>query len=326
MRTRIYGVGSSAPQGVLTNKDLEKIVETSDEWISTRSGIRERHIADKNTTASDLAKIAAVNALESANLSADVIDGIIVGTVCPDYMFPSTACLLQDKIGARKGIFAYDFSAGCTGFIYGLAQADAMVKNRTARYVLVVGVEILTKILNWTDRGTCVLFGDGAGAVVVGPSSDDSGIIATYIAADGSLGNLLLQPAGGSAKPASPETVAKNLHTVVMYGNEVFKHAVRQMEDAALKSLELSGIPAEKIDFLIPHQANTRIIEAVAKRLKLPPERVIVTIDKYGNTSAASIPMALDYAVKNGKIQRGHHILLVAFGAGFTWGSAMIRW
>lgn len=326
MRTKIFGLGASTPPGILTNLDLEKVVETSDEWISTRSGIKERRIADKNTASSDLAKAASIEALKSANLTPADIDGIIVGTVCPDYMFPSTACILQEKIGARKGIFAYDFSAGCSGFIYGIAQANAMIKAGMAKYILVVGVEQLTKIMNWADRGTCVLFGDGAGAVVVGPSDDDSEIVATYIGADGSLGNLLLQPAGGSAKPASHKTVAENQHTVLMFGNEVFKHAVRQMEDSALKALELSGIPAEKIDFLIPHQANIRIIEAVSKRLKLPPEKVIVTIDKYGNTSAASIPMALNDAVKSGRIKKGHNILLVAFGAGFTWGSVMIRW
>ena len=323
MRSKILGTGSKLPEGMLSNADLEKIVDTSDEWIKTRSGVSYRRLSDKNTPTSELAYEASKKALEMAGIDAEELDAILVGTVTPDHAFPSTACILQHKLGARK-VLAYDFSAGCTGFIYGLKQADAMIRSGYARYVLIVGVEELTKILNWTDRGTCFLFGDGAGAAVVGPSDDNSGIKAIYTASDGSLGYLLYQPAGGTVKPASLKTAANLEHTIVMYGNEVFKHAVRQMEEAALKGLELSGLSMDELDWLIPHQANIRIIDFLARRLKLPMEKVVVTIDKYGNTSAASIPISLDEAVRDGRIKSGQNVLMVAFGAGFTWGSAMV--
>ena len=323
MRSKILGTGSKLPEGMLSNADLEKIIDTSDEWIKTRSGVSYRRLSDKNTPTSELAYEASKKALEMAGIDAEEIDAILVGTVTPDHAFPSTACILQHKLGARK-VLAYDFSAGCTGFIYGLKQADAMIRSGYARYVLLVGVEELTKILNWTDRGTCFLFGDGAGAAVVGPSDDNSGIKAIYTASDGSLGYLLYQPAGGTVKPASLKTAANLEHTIVMYGNEVFKHAVRQMEEAALKGLELSGLSMDELDWLIPHQANIRIIDFLARRLKLPMEKVVVTIDKYGNTSAASIPISLDEAVRDGRIKSGQNVLMVAFGAGFTWGSAMV--
>lgn len=323
MRSKILGTGSKLPEGMLSNADLEKIIDTSDEWIKTRSGVSYRRLSDKNTPTSELAYEASKKALEMAGIDAEEIDAILVGTVTPDHAFPSTACILQHKLGARK-VLAYDFSAGCTGFIYGLKQADAMIRSGYARYVLIVGVEELTKILNWTDRGTCFLFGDGAGAAVVGPSDDNSGIKAIYTASDGSLGYLLYQPAGGTVKPASLKTAANLEHTIVMYGNEVFKHAVRQMEEAALKGLELSGLSMDELDWLIPHQANIRIIDFLARRLKLPMEKVVVTIDKYGNTSAASIPISLDEAVRDGRIKSGQNVLMVAFGAGFTWGSAMV--
>jgi len=326
MKATILGTGSFLPEKVLTNADLEKIVDTNDEWIRTRTGIVERRVADENTPSSELALRAARNALDMAGLKAEDMDIIIVATVTPDYSFPSTACLLQNKLGARK-VMAYDFSAGCTGFIYGLKQADAFIKTGMAKYVLVVAVEELTKITNWTDRSTCVLFGDGAGAAVVGQSDDDEyGILATYTAADGSLGDLLILKAGGSAMPASKETVEKNLHGLYMAGNEVFKHAVRQMEESALKGFELSGLSMEQLDWLVPHQANIRIIDFLARRLKLPMEQVVITIDKYGNTSASSIPIALDEAVRDGRIKKGNNVLMVAFGAGFTWGSVMMRW
>ncbi len=327
MRTKILGTGSFVPEKVLTNFDLEKIVDTSDEWIRTRSGIVERRISDENTPSSELAIIAARNALDMAKISPEQLDIIIVGTVTPDYIFPSTACILQHKLGARK-VMAYDQSAGCTGFIYALRQADAFIKSGMAKYILAIGVEELTKITNWTDRSTCVLFGDGAGAVVLGPAEDDeeSGILATYAAADGSLGDLLIQHAGGSAMPASQKSVDENKHTIYMAGNDVFKHAVRSMEESAIKGLELSGVPMEKLNWLVPHQANMRIIDFLARRLKLPMKQVVVTIDKYGNTSASSIPIAFDEAVRDGRIKDGDNVLLVAFGAGFTWGSAMVRW
>ncbi|MCD6123609.1 ketoacyl-ACP synthase III [bacterium] len=323
MRSKILGTGSKLPEGMLSNADLEKIIDTSDEWIKTRSGVSYRRLSDKNTPTSELAYEASKRALEMAGIDAEELDAILVGTVTPDHAFPSTACILQHKLGARK-VLAYDFSAGCTGFIYGLKQADAMIRSGYARYVLIVGVEELTKILNWTDRGTCFLFGDGAGAAVVGPSDDNSGIKAIYTASDGSLGYLLYQPAGGTVKPASLKTAANLEHTIVMYGNEVFKHAVRQMEEAALKGLELSGLSMDELDWLIPHQANIRIIDFLARRLKLPMEKVVVTIDKYGNTSAASIPISLDEAVRDGRIKSGQNVLMVAFGAGFTWGSVMV--
>jgi len=323
LRSKILGTGSKLPEGMLSNADLEKIIDTSDEWIKTRSGVSYRRLSDKNTPTSELAYEASKRALEMAGIDAEELDAILVGTVTPDHAFPSTACILQHKLGARK-VLAYDFSAGCTGFIYGLKQADAMIRSGYARYVLIVGVEELTKILNWTDRGTCFLFGDGAGAAVVGPSDDNSGIKAIYTASDGSLGYLLYQPAGGTVKPASLKTAANLEHTIVMYGNEVFKHAVRQMEEAALKGLELSGLSMDELDWLIPHQANIRIIDFLARRLKLPMEKVVVTIDKYGNTSAASIPISLDEAVRDGRIKSGQNVLMVAFGAGFTWGSAMV--
>ena len=326
MRSAILGTGSYVPEKVLTNFDLEKIVDTSDEWIRTRTGIVERRMADKDTPSSELALRAAKKALQMSNLTPQDMDAILVATVTPDYMFPSTACLLQHKLGARK-VMSYDFSAGCTGFIYGLIQADAMIRVGVAKYVLVVAVEELTKITNWTDRSTCVLFGDGAGAAVVGPAKDDDhGILSTYAAADGSLGDLLILPAGGSAMPASEETVKKNLHTLQMAGNEVFKHAVRQMEEAAIKGLELAGIDMKDLDWLVPHQANIRIIDFLARRLNLPMDRVVVTIDKYGNTSASSIPIALDEAVRDGRIKPDQTVLMVAFGAGFTWGSVLVRW
>ncbi len=325
MTSKILGTGSYVPEKVLTNADLEKIVDTSDEWITTRTGIKERRVSEADVPSSELALKAAQKALEMAQIPPQKLDLILVATVTPDHMFPSTACLLQHKLGARK-VMAYDLSAGCTGFIYGVIQADKFIRSGAAKYVLVVGVEELTKITNWTDRSTCVLFGDGAGAVIMGPSNDNAGIMATYAASDGSLKELLYQPAGGSAMPASKETVEKNLHTVVMLGNEVFKHAVRSMEEAALKGLELAGLSLDELDWLVPHQANIRIIDFLARRLKLPMERVVVTIDKYGNTSAASIPISLDEAVRDGRIKPGDNVLMVAFGAGFTWGSVVMRW
>jgi len=326
MQSKILGTGAAIPDGILTNQDIEKIIDTSDEWIRTRSGVVERHISDKDTPSSVLAKEAAEKAMEMAGISADQLDAILVASVTPDHSFPSTACILQDKLGARK-ITAFDLSAGCTGFIYGVAQADALIKSNNAKFVLVVGVEELTKVTDWTDRSSCFLFGDGAGAVILGQSENDkSGILATYTASDGSLGGLLYQPAGGSSRPASHYSVDHHMSTILMHGNEVFKHAVRQMEEAALKAIELSGVSKEELDWLIPHQANIRIIDFLARRLKLPLDQVVVTIDKHGNTSAASIPLAFDLAVRDGRIKRGQNVVMVAFGAGFTWGSVMIRW
>ncbi len=325
MKTVILGTGSFAPEKILTNFDLEKIVDTTDEWIRTRSGIIERHIVEDGTLNSDIALEAAKRALEAAKISPQDLDAILVGTVTPDYVFPSTACILQKKLGAAR-CMAFDFEAGCTGFVYGSILANSLITSGTARHVLVIGVDLLTRITNWKDRSTCVLFGDGAGAVVYGASpSDDKGILSSYAASDGSLGELLIMPAGGTAKPPSHETVDANEHTIVMFGNEVFKHAVRMMEEAVLNAVERAGISLSQVNWLIPHQANIRIIDFIARRLNMPMEKVIVTIDKYGNTSAASIPISLNCAIRDGRIKQGDVVVMVAFGAGFTWGALTIK-
>jgi len=325
LRTRILGTGSNLPEKILTNADLEKMVDTSDEWIVTRSGIRERRVVDEDIPSSELALPAARQAIDGAGLSPEDIDAILVATVTPDMAFPSTACLLQNKLGCRQ-VPGFDFSAGCTGFIYGLILADSLIKTGSAKHILVVAVEELTKIVNWEDRSTCVLFGDGAGAAVVGPSeNDDVGIVGKYWSGDGSVADYLKLPAGGSLMPPSQKTLDEKLHTLHMLGNETFKTAVRAMEEASVEGLKNANIDVEDLDWLIPHQANIRIIEFTAKRLKMPMDRVIITIDKYGNTSASSVPIALDEALKSGKIKHGDDVLLVAFGAGFTWGSNVIR-
>lgn len=321
----ILGTGSCLPDKVLTNADLEKIVETTDEWITQRTGIKERRISDEKTPSSHLAMGAAKNALEASGVKAEELDFIIIGTITPDMAFPSTACLLQTRLGASKAA-AFDMAAGCTGFIYGLEIGRSMIEADHSRKVLVIGVEELTKITDWTDRGTCVLFGDGAGAAVLGWTEDDRGILSSFVAADGSLGDLLYMPAGGSLRPASHETVDGRMHVVKMEGNKVFPHAVRKMSEASDKVLERAGIPKDKLDLLIPHQANNRIIEAIGRHFDLPKEKVFVNIHKYGNTSAATIPIALDEAVRTGRIKPGNIVLLVAFGAGFTWGSVLLRW
>jgi 3-oxoacyl-[acyl-carrier-protein] synthase-3 len=324
MKSYIAGIGSYVPEKILTNAELEKMVDTTDEWIRTRSGIRERRITDSSVATSDLASIAAKKAIESAGITPRKIEAIILGTATPDMLFPSTACLVQTKIGARN-IIAFDISAGCTGFLYALSIADSFSNNGYDN-ILVIGAETLTKITDYTDRSTCVLFGDGAGAAVVKKTDSKRGIISSYFSADGASWKLLRQPAGGSKMPASQESVEKGLHYIKMEGNEVFKLAVRAMAEAATETLKRARIPPDKIDLLIPHQANIRIIEATAKRLNMPMDKVCVNLDKYGNTSAASIPIALDEASKAGKIKRGDLILMVAFGAGFTWGGVLVRW
>lgn len=322
----ITGTGSSTPQKVLTNADLEKMVDTTDEWITARTGIKERRIADKETAASDLCLEATKKAMAEAKIKPEEIDLIMIGTVTPDYLLPSTACILQDRLGAKNAA-VMDIVAACSGFLYGLSVAQAFIYSGKYKTILVIGVEILSKITNWNDRNTCVLFGDGAGAAIVQRANENNkGILATYLCGDGSLANLLHIPVGGTRTPLTKENIDKGDHLIKMEGSEVFKSAVRSMGDAALKALKEANIPSEQIDLLIPHQANIRIIEATAKRLKLPMEKVFVNIDKYGNTSAASIPIALDEARKSGRIQPGDITLLVAFGAGFTWGSAVIRW
>ncbi len=321
----ILATGRYTPEKVLTNADLEKMVDTSDEWIVTRTGIRERRISAPEQASSDLAFEAAKRALAKANISAEELDMIIVATVTPDTMFPSTACILQDKLGAKKAS-ALDISAACTGFLYGITTAAQFIGNGFYRYVLVVGVETLSKITDYTDRNTCVLFGDGAGAAVLGPVEEGLGFLAFDLGADGSGGPLLCQPAGGSRIPASAESVEKRLHYISMTGSEVFKFAVRVMNSATETVLEKAGITKEQIDLLVPHQANLRIIDAAIKRFGLSEDKVAINLDRYGNMSSASIPVALDEAVEEGRLKRGDNVILVGFGGGLTWGAAMLKW
>ncbi len=324
MNTSIIGTGHYLPQRVLTNADWEKMVDTSDEWITTRTGIKERHIAADYEATSDLCLHASKAALKDAGISPEEIDLIIVGTISPDNPYPSTACWLQKKLGL-KDIPAFDIAAACSGFLYGLGMADSLIKNGMAKTILLVGAEIMTRIMNWEDRNTCVLFGDGAGAAILRATEEQKGILSFYWGADGSLGDLLMQPAGGSAMPASQETVEKKLHTVHMKGNEVFKHAVVRMQEAAIKAIELAGLQSSDIDLFIPHQANIRIIEATIKRANIPLEKTFINIDKIANISAATIPIALSQARESGRIKQGNNVLLSAFGAGFTWAGAVIR-
>jgi 3-oxoacyl-[acyl-carrier-protein] synthase-3 len=324
VKAAIAGIGSYVPEKVLTNFDFEKMVDTSDEWIRTRSGIKERHVTTEDQATSDLSIIAAQRALKSAGLKPKDIGAIILATATPDMLFPSTACLVQARIGAPN-VIAFDISAGCTGFLYGLSVAESFVNNGYDN-ILLIGAECLTKITDYTDRTTCVLFGDGAGAAIIKSSENERGIVSSFFAADGSSWELLQQPAGGSRIPTCPDSIGKRLHYIKMQGNEVFKLAVRAMSEAALKTLKQANMNASQIDLLIPHQANIRIIEATAKRLHIPMDKVLVNLDKYGNTSAASIPIALDEAIQQGRVQRGSMILLVAFGAGFTWGGVLVKY
>ncbi len=324
-KTSIVSTGSYLPEKVLTNFDLEKMVETSDQWITERTGIKERRIANENQTASDLAYEASKTALGRADLNAEDIDLIITATVTGDMPFPSTACILQDKLGAKKAA-AFDINAACSGFLYGLYVADSFIRSGMHNEILVVGTEVLSKITDWEDRATCVLFGDGAGAVIVEPTTKNRGIISMSINSDGSMWDLLYLPAGGSKVPASRESVDNKLHYIKMKGNETFKFAVRTLEDLVIKILEENNLAPSQLSLLIPHQANLRIIQATADRLGLPMEKVLINIDKYGNTSAASIPIALNEAVMSGRIKDGDYILLEAFGGGITWASALIKW
>ena len=307
-RSVILGTGSELPAKIVTNEDLEKIVETSDEWITTRTGIKERRILEPDRSNADMAQRAAERALDDAGFNARDLDAIIVGTVTPDYPFPSSACVLEDKLGA-KAAFSFDVSAACSGFLN----------------ALVVGSDTLSRLLNWRDRTTCILFGDAAGAVVLGASEDGSGILSARLRTDGSYAKTLFVPAGGSLKPATAETVQRNEHTIFMNGKEVFKIAVRSMEDISRQALDEAGVRIEDIALVIPHQANRRIIVALAERLGVPMDRVVVNVDKYGNTSAASVPVALDEARRQGRIKSGDIVLLNAFGAGFAWGAAVVK-
>jgi 3-oxoacyl-[acyl-carrier-protein] synthase-3 len=321
----ILATGSYTPKRVLTNFDLEKMVETTDEWIVSRTGIRERRICSQEEASSDLAYEAAKKALAKANISAEQLDMIIVATVTPDMMFPSTACLLQDKLGATKAA-ALDVSAACTGFLYGITTATQFIANGMYKYVLVVGVETLSKITNYKDRNTCVLFGDGAGAAVIGEVQEGYGFQSFELGADGSGGPLLCQPAGGSRIPATSESVEQNLHYLAMAGGEVFKFAVRVMNSATEAVLAKAGLEKDAIDLLVPHQANKRIIDSAVQRFGLSEEKVAINLDRYGNMSSASIPVALDEAVEAGRVKAGDNVILVGFGGGLTWGATLLKW
>ncbi|HYG07013.1 MAG TPA: beta-ketoacyl-ACP synthase III [Stenotrophomonas sp.] len=319
--SRIAGTGSYLPEKVLTNDDLTRIVETSDEWIRSRTGIVERHIAADDQTTSDLAYFAATRAMEAAGVQAADIDLIVVGTTTPDLIFPSTACLLQARLGAT-GCGAMDVNAACSGFIYALSVADKFIRCGDARTVLVIGAETLTRIVDWTDRTTCVLFGDGAGAVIL-KADEETGILSTHLHADGSKKELLWDPVGVSTGFAGEDGKGGK---ILMKGNDVFKYAVKALDSVVDETLEANGLDKHDLDWLIPHQANLRIIEATAKRLDMSMDQVVVTVDKHGNTSAGSVPLALDEAVRSGRVQRGQLVLLEAFGGGFTWGSALLRY
>ncbi len=325
IHTRITGTGSYVPKKVVTNHDLEKLVDTSDAWIMERTGIKERRIAEKGQTTSDLAYEASRKALKAAGIGAEEIDLIIVATMTPDMILPCMGCVLQDKLGAKKAA-AFDINAACSGFLYGLSMADAFIQSGMYKNILLVGAEVLSRFMDWEDRTTCVLFGDGAGAVVLQKHSGKRGVLSTHLHSDGSLGDLLYVPAGGAQHPASHETIAKRMHFVKMKGNETFKAAVRALEGVVQETLKYNKVKPEEIDFLVPHQANFRIIQAMAQRLKMPMEKVVLTVHKYGNTSAASIPMALDEAVRDGRIKENHLLLFEAFGGGLTWASALVRW
>jgi 3-oxoacyl-[acyl-carrier-protein] synthase-3 len=321
----IAGVGSYVPERILTNAELEKMVETSDEWIVSRTGIKERRIAAADEFTSDLATKSAERAMKMAGVTAEQIDLIIVATLTPDMPFPSTACLVQRKIGALRAA-AFDMEAACSGFIYALEIGKQFVMSRTYETVLIIGAEKLSSIVNWKDRNTCVLFGDGAGAAILQHRENSQGFLTSVMGADGNKAELLSQPGGGSACPATPESVAKGLHYLRMDGKETFKSAVNAMVSAATEAMRRCEIDITQIKCVIPHQANQRIISAVGERLNTTPEQLFVNLHKYGNTSAASVAIALDEAVAAGKISRGDLVLLVVFGAGLTWGATVIEW
>ncbi|HDP16298.1 MAG TPA: ketoacyl-ACP synthase III [Candidatus Omnitrophica bacterium] len=320
----ILGLGCYLPPKRLMNSDLEKMVDTSDQWIMTRTGIKERRIAEKDVASSDLGIEAAKIAIEDAGLKPDDIDLIIAATITPDMLFPATACIIQDKIGAKNAA-AFDISAACSGFVFGVIMAQQFVNTGLYNNILVVATEKLSSITDWEDRSTCILFGDGAGACVIGKSNDRV-IVSSSMGADGSGGNLLKLPAGGSRIPATEETVRQRLHFLKMEGNEVFKIAVRIMVESANNALTKAGLGCGDIDLLIPHQANIRILLAVAKRLGLPEEKIFMNIEKYGNMSSASTAVALVEACQQNKIKKGDNIMLVAFGGGLTYGAALIQW
>lgn len=323
MFSRIAGTGSFLPEKVLSNHDLEKMVETSDQWIQERTGIKKRHIAETGQTTCDLAEQAAIRALKAAGKTAEDLDLIVVATTTSDKIFPSTACLLQQRLG-NHGCAAFDIQAVCTGFVYATGVADKFIKTGAARTALVVGAETLSRITDWTDRGTCILFGDGAGAIVL-EASEEPGILSTHLHADGAYEELLHVP-GGISKGFEMEADGIDPHFMQMKGNEVFKMAVNTLGRIVDETLAANGMKKSDIDWLVPHQANIRIIKATARKLSMDMDNVVVTVDEHGNTSAASVPLALDTAVRDGRIKRGETLLLEAFGGGFTWGSILINY
>jgi 3-oxoacyl-[acyl-carrier-protein] synthase-3 len=330
IRSRIVGTGRGLPSKVLSNADLEKMVDTSDQWIIERTGIQERRIIGPGQVTSDLCTDAARAALDMAGLTAKDLDCIVIATITPDTPFPSTAVYVQQKLGAN-GCAAFDLSAACAGFTYGLSVADAFIRARTFRRVLVIGVEVLSSVTDWSDRNTCVLFGDGAGAVVVVAEDqpDDMkprGILSTHIYADGAGAESLLQPGGGTRLPITQQVIDEKMNKVKMNGKQVFQHAVRNISQACMTALESNGLTSADVDLVVAHQANLRILEAVAQRVGLPMEKFFLNIHKYGNTSSASIPIALDEAVREGKVKEGMNLIMGALGGGFAWGSALVRW
>ena len=325
VRSRIRGTGSAVPDKVLTNSDMEKIVDTSDEWIITRTGIKERRVAVEGEYTSTFATAAAERALQMAGIGAEEIDLIVVATVTPDFPFPATACLVQNNLKAVNAA-AFDIAAACSGFLYALSVVDKFVKTGAVKKALVIGAEVLTRIVDWTDRNSCVLFGDGAGAVVIEAEAGENGILSTHIHSDGSYWELLHQPACGNRNPASLKVLDERLMFLRMQGNEVFKLAVRAMEDAAHEALAANDMKTTDINFFIPHQANRRIIDAIGKRLGIADEQLVVNLENYGNTSSASIPIALDEINRNSKIKQDDILLLDSFGGGLTWASSLMRW
>ncbi|WP_394713751.1 beta-ketoacyl-ACP synthase III [uncultured Desulfuromonas sp.] len=324
-KARIVGTGSYRPERVLTNFELEKMVDTNNEWITARTGIKERRIAADHEMTSDLAVNAARKALEMADTKPEEIDLVIVGTITGDYPWPSTACLVQDKLGAVNAA-AWDVSAACSGFVYALASATQYLESGHSKKALVIGAEVLSRIIDWEDRNTCILFGDGAGAVVLEAQDGEQGILSSHLHSDGSYWELLYQPGFGSRNPASVSGIEQRLPFLHMAGNEVFKVAVRSLYDVAIEALDANQMTAKDVDLLFPHQANRRILDAVKKRLKLNDDQMYVNVDMCGNTSGASIPLALDEANRNGQLHEGDILLFDAFGGGFTWGAALVRW
>ena len=324
-RASITGIGSYLPSKVLTNYDLEKMVDTSNDWIIQRTGIKERRIVENGVTTSDIATQASLRAMEDAGVSPKDLDMIITSTITPDHIFPSTSCYIQQKIGATRAC-AFDILAACAGFIYALSIGQSFINSGAMKTVLVVGAECLSKITDYTDRATCVLFGDGAGAVIIQRNPVKHEILSSSLAADGSEADVLIMPGGGARNPASLESIQQRMHYIQFKGKEVFKLAVNNITNLILKTTKENGFTLEDIDLIIPHQSNLRIIEATMEKLGLPMEKAFVNIDKYGNTSSASVPIAIDEARKDGRLRKGDIVMLVAFGGGLTWGSSLIRW